>query len=351
LHDHIHGAGEAPVVFSKTFQIRTEYVSTAAGVAQNLKRLAEMLLAELEQAGAFIGHIKAIADIGEDRYIWLSTTGTGISIKQETGRKHSDTSEIHQEPGDEQQMPGEIHQAPGCEQCDSGDDAGNGSSYSLDLTAIIYRIGKARLEKAVLGSLAAIKRTTEAGAHSGEAGELYDRLIREAMDQGASDASVINTSGIVFHEEFRQACEKNLCRRYDTTWSGPPAVGSVSELRKRTEAFRKALLIQNTCQLEDSFDVEGMQEGARIHDERFRKILYALRSKYEFEKLLPLGAGCCSLCESCAYLDGEPCRNPDEAVSSVECYGIDVTALKKSAGWSLSGGLNTVSYIALIFFL
>ncbi|MHC6180562.1 DUF2284 domain-containing protein [Clostridium sp. JNZ X4-2] len=55
-------------------------------------------------------------------------------------------------------------------------------------------------------------------------------------------------------------------------------------------------------------------------------------------------------CERCTYLDGEDCRCPDRALSSVEAYGIDVISLEKDVGISYYNGPNTVSYVGLILF-
>ena len=73
-------------------------------------------------------------------------------------------------------------------------------------------------------------------------------------------------------------------------------------------------------------------------------------ARYPEEELLPLDKGCCSICPRCAYLDKEPCRNPDEALSSIEAYGMNVIALQKSAGLPYYGGKNTVLYVGLILF-
>ncbi|NTV90390.1 MAG: DUF2284 domain-containing protein [Clostridiales bacterium] len=206
----------------------------------------------------------------------------------------------------------------------------------LNITAIVFRIGGPELEKLVLESFQTC---------------IIGRGIEKlALELGVTTATVIETAGIEFHEEFREACEQNICRRYNTTWSGPPAVGPVSDLKKRVERFSRGLLIQNITEIEDSFDYEGMLEGGRIHEERFRNLLKNIRHKHPTLEILPLNAGCCNLCERCTYLDGEPCRNPEEAVSSVECYGMDVTALKRAAGLPVSGGKNTVTYVALILF-
>ena len=95
---------------------------------------------------------------------------------------------------------------------------------------------------------------------------------------------------------------------------------------------------------------QGMVEGGKLHGQVFRDLLERVRTKYHFEEILPLNAGCCRICEKCAYLDGEPCRHPDQAVSSVEAYGMNVIALEKSAGIPIYNGKNTVSYVGLILF-
>lgn len=42
-----------------------------------------------------------------------------------------------------------------------------------------------------------------------------NELIKEIMDLGASFAAMIDTSTIKHHEEYRKACEQNVCRRYN----------------------------------------------------------------------------------------------------------------------------------------
>jgi predicted metal-binding protein len=175
-------------------------------------------------------------------------------------------------------------------------------------------------------------------------------LIALAMKSNASHAAVLPTSKIEFHEDFRKACERNICRKYGTNWMGPPAIGPIDVLMKRASGYGRGLLFQTVHHVAGSLDMKGMLEAADIHEAVFRNLLEKIREKYPEENLLPLSAGCCSICPSCAYLDDEPCRNPDQAVSSVEAYGINVTALQKSAGLPYYNGKNTVTYVGLILF-
>jgi len=177
-----------------------------------------------------------------------------------------------------------------------------------------------------------------------------NELIRIALESNASHAAVLDASEIQFHEDFRKACEKNVCRKYDTNWMGPPAIGPVSELKERASAFRHGLLFQTVHPLTSNFDFKGMMAAAGVHANVFRELRGKIRAAYPGGDFLPLDAGCCSVCERCAYLDQEPCRSPEQAVSSVEAYGMNVIALQKSAGLPYNNGKNSVTYVGLILF-
>jgi predicted metal-binding protein len=99
-----------------------------------------------------------------------------------------------------------------------------------------------------------------------------------------------------------------------------------------------------------NFDMKGMFAGRKAHEKIFRDLLAKIRERYPSEDILPLDAGCCSLCDKCAYLEREPCRYPDQAVSSVEAYGINVIALQKSACLPYYGGKNSVIFVGLILY-
>jgi predicted metal-binding protein len=177
-----------------------------------------------------------------------------------------------------------------------------------------------------------------------------EELVKEALDSKATYAAIADTSKISFHEEFRKACERNACGKYNTNWMGPPAVGPIAELIERVKKYKQGLLFQTVHQVRSSFDFKGMMEGAQIHERVFRELLARIKKNYRFNEMLALNAGCCRVCDKCAYLDDEPCRHPDQAVSSVEAYGIDVIGLEKAAGIPYYNGKNTVSYVGLILF-
>jgi len=175
-------------------------------------------------------------------------------------------------------------------------------------------------------------------------------LITIALDSKASHAAILDVSQIQFHEDFRKACEKNVCRKYNASWMGPPVIGPINVLRQKVVRFRRGLLFQTVHPLKSNFDFKGMMAAAKVHDGIFLDLVDRIRQTYPSEEILPLNKGCCSLCEKCAYPDGEPCRHPDKAVASVEAYGMNVIALQKSAGVPYYHGKNAVCYVGLILF-
>ena len=177
-----------------------------------------------------------------------------------------------------------------------------------------------------------------------------EELVKIALESNATNAAIVATASIQFHEDFRKACEKNFCRRYDTSWMGPPAIGPITELMKKAAQFQQGMLFQTEHAVASNFDMKGMLEAAKVHEKVFRALHDKIRQKFPGEEILPLNAGCCNICPKCGYLTQEPCRHPDQAVSSVEAYGINVIALQKSAGLPHYKGKESVIYVGLILF-
>lgn len=194
---------------------------------------------------------------------------------------------------------------------------------------------------------------------------LFDSLVAETLELGATRAKVIEVAKIKFSVQLRKMCAQNTCGKYGSNWMCPPAVGPVEELKARAQEYRYGLLFQIVCQLEDSYDVEGMAAGKKRHDILLSKVLARLREEPGIRKPLPLGAGSCDICPKCTYLESvgtsadipekaargfQACRYPDKAVSSVEAYGIDVLHLVSTNDIPYNNGAATVSYVGLILF-
>ena len=70
---------------------------------------------------------------------------------------------------------------------------------------------------------------------------LFDRLIRLADEQGASQAVVIPTASIVVDDSLADLCRSPDCRVYGQAASCPPHVGGPSEFRKLLSHFERAI--------------------------------------------------------------------------------------------------------------
>jgi predicted metal-binding protein len=153
----------------------------------------------------------------------------------------------------------------------------------------------------------------------------------------------------MFRREFRDACKQNTCGKYGTTWMCPPDVGDIDKLIARARTYRRAFIFQSVGSLEDSFDIEGMQEAAKRHN----ALLQSLFSRIppHMDNFLKLGAGACMVCDGpCAKSSGRPCRFPEKAIPSMEAYGVAVSELAESCGLKYTNGANTITYFGAILY-
>ena len=175
--------------------------------------------------------------------------------------------------------------------------------------------------------------------------------MKKIMEElGVTRYRVVPVSKIVFNAAFRAACESNQCGKYGTNWSCPPGVGDTAELIERARKFENGLVIQTVWPLEDAFDFEGMMAGGEKHNALFRQTVARVKPVLSAGEALALSAGACSVCETCTFPSGEPCRQPGQALASLESYGIDVAHLLSLGGLPYTNGANTVSYVGLILF-
>ncbi len=176
----------------------------------------------------------------------------------------------------------------------------------------------------------------------------YQEMIEIALDAGALKATVIGTDSIVLSATFRDICKSNGCGMYGRCWMCPPDIGDIEPLMAEVRGYKHGLLYQTVADIEDSFDIEGMQEAGKRHvmvSQRLEAFLML-----QMDKHLHLSCGGCRLCERCAKLDGLPCRDPERAMSSMEAYGIDVYNTCKSTELKYINGQNTVTYFGIVLF-
>ncbi len=178
---------------------------------------------------------------------------------------------------------------------------------------------------------------------------LLERLREEVLAMGAFRAEYVDAAQVSTDASFRKMCETNACGNYGRSYMCPPDVGDIEEMMAVIPTYQTALVYQTVGELEDSYDFEGMMEAGRRQNELVQRVR-ALTGKLGMGETLHLGAGGCRLCERCGKITGEPCRHPDQALASLETYGINVSVLAEQAGMRYINGQNTVTYFGAVFF-
>lgn len=177
--------------------------------------------------------------------------------------------------------------------------------------------------------------------------ELVCKLQDTIKELGANQVDVIPTSSLKFSLEFRSICETNTCGMFKKSWMCPPHVGPAEDLIAEAKTYRAAIVYQTIHPLEDSFDIEGMLTAGEKHNRLARDVQHIVYALTE-EPFLQLSAGGCRMCSTCALTEDQPCRFPQEALRSLECYCIDVAQMANACGMNYINGQNTVTFFGAL---
>ena len=117
----------------------------------------------------------------------------------------------------------------------------------------------------------------------------------------------IDPKELEFSERIRWICEHE-CPMYDKTWACPPAVGPVAECREKCLSYENCLMIATITEVEDITDINETLATRPEHE----KVTNQVRDLMCGQGLCPyvLSTEACTVCERCAWLDGQPCRLP-----------------------------------------
>lgn len=169
----------------------------------------------------------------------------------------------------------------------------------------------------------------------------YEKLFELAKESGFNSWGKLDVSTLEFLPEVRDMCAVNTCGMYNKSWACPPACGELEEMKAKVQGYTEGVIVQTVGQLEDSLDWEGIQEAAQNQAESFQKMWKAL--KEEYPNLMAMGTGACTKCAKCTYPD-EPCRFPDELISSMEACGLVVSNVCTANGVPYNHGKDTICY-------
>ena len=125
--------------------------------------------------------------------------------------------------------------------------------------------------------------------------------IQNALDMGFTQAGELNLKALIFMPEVREMCAADRCHMYGKNWRCPPGCGSIEAAAEQASKYSFGVIVQTIGNMEDDFDYETIQDTAKLHQDNFYKLVEKLRSEYD--DILPMGAGTCSLCPTCTYPD------------------------------------------------
>ena len=157
----------------------------------------------------------------------------------------------------------------------------------------------------------------------------------------------ITPDQLEFNQRIRWICQHE-CPMYGKTWACPPAVGTVEECEGKCRRFQNCLMISTITEVNDISNIEETLATRPEHEEITNQVRELMRQQGTDPYVLSTEA--CSLCDRCAYLDGEPCRFPEKMHPCVESHGINVLALLDDLGLSFQYGENVVTWFSLLFY-
>lgn len=172
-----------------------------------------------------------------------------------------------------------------------------------------------------------------------------EKLFALCEEVGFSHWGELNMAALCFRQEVRDMCAAGRCRSYGNCWTCPPHCGTLEDSAARVAGYGRGVLVQTTGVLEDDFDAEGMMAAEALHRQRFRDFVRRVREAYP--DCLPMGAGSCTLCNTCTCPEA-PCRFPELAVSSMEACGLVVSDVCRDSGLGYYYGPRTITYTACV---
>jgi predicted metal-binding protein len=169
-------------------------------------------------------------------------------------------------------------------------------------------------------------------------------LIQYARKSGAGDAVILSTADIVIDDGLADRCREPRCENYGLSKSCPPHVPGPMALRNQLAHFHQAIFFKIDVPSEVLYSSERREVFQLLHEiasgieDRAADIGFAGARAYA-------GGSCktifCHEHSQCRVIfENGKCRHPRHARSSMSGFGINVAALFKTAGWTMSGTMQ-----------
>ena len=156
----------------------------------------------------------------------------------------------------------------------------------------------------------------------------------------------IDPQELEFNQRIRWICE-NECPMYNKTWACPPGVGPVAECAGKCKSYENCLMIATITEVEDITNIDETLATRPEHEEITNQVADMMREQGVAPYVLSTEA--CTVCDRCAWLDGEPCRHPERMHPCVESHGINLIPVLENNGIEFQFGGNVVTWVSLLF--
>lgn len=173
-----------------------------------------------------------------------------------------------------------------------------------------------------------------------------EQLEQELLQYPLMQFAYLKTEQVQFLERVREICRRE-CPRYGTSWSCPPAVGTVEECRERCSDFTDVFVFSTIAEVSDITNMEETLATRMEHEKITLEVSKIFRK--HFGEILTLSTESCEICRKCSYPQA-PCRHPDKMFPCVESYGILVTDLAQMGDMDFMNGANVVTWFSVMFY-
>ena len=177
-------------------------------------------------------------------------------------------------------------------------------------------------------------------------------MDRERLEQQLTQLPLyvytyIDPKGLEFSERIRYICQAE-CPMYGKTWACPPGTGEVSQCRQKCLDYTSCLMVGTITEVEGIANMEFALATRPEHE----AITNQIREFFREQGIDPfiLSTEACSVCDRCAYLDGEPCRFPERMHPCIESHGINLIPTLEESGLDFYYSSDVVTWYSLLFF-
>jgi predicted metal-binding protein len=158
-----------------------------------------------------------------------------------------------------------------------------------------------------------------------------------------------NPEMLIPEERVRGYCTQNRCGNYGKSYTCPPNVPSIEEVKIKLKNFHHGILLRKTVNLNIRRDWKLMKQSILDFQNNILEVEEFLK-KSGIKEIWGINAGTCVLCEVCGARSNKPCVHPDKARSSIEALGVDVVALMKNLGLDYQFHADKVTWTGCVLY-